>query len=434
MKLIDLKIKSKIFEIELISRIRIKQNFISKAMTLINKNDFQYYGKHFEIIVDCFRNDKNEFIEFKNAGINFDFLNNSNLSFRDIEPICKDLKDVSNAIKLWTILQKGVEELPSENVREYISGIQRDIISNIRNEEGSKNDIQSVLKEFEERKQEYQEKKANGFELLGISTGYKKLDDVIDGLRKGHFWIIGGYTSMGKTATSLNIVSNLIKQGKRVVFYSLEMSSVDILSRLLGTMSNDNGLSIIKGYQKDKKIVEENTQKIINSNLSIHTGMSELSEILFSMYEENITNPVDLFVVDFIQIMTIKGSRSEYETITNCALELQQCAKRLATPIMTLSQISNDGARTGDNVVMSFKGSGAIASSADLAIEIGIGEESIKDWKDKINSGSPVKMKWSIRKNRHGRVGMIEMSFDGKTGIFEDYDEYQQKILGAFNL
>jgi hypothetical protein len=73
---------------------------------------------------------------------------------------------------------------------------------------------------------------------------------------------------------------------------------------------------------------------------------------------------------------------------------------------------------------MSFKGSGAIGSSADLAIEIGIGEETIKDWKEKLHDGKPVKMKWSIRKNRHGKVGMIETSFDGNTGVFKDYDEY----------
>ena len=66
---------------------------------------------------------------------------------------------------------------------------------------------------------------------------------------------------------------------------------------------------------------------------------------------------------------------------------------------------------------MSFKGSGAIAAAADLAIELQSGEEHIDILREKMKNGTPVQMKWIIRKNRHGRVGTLEMSFDGRTGI-----------------
>ena len=86
--------------------------------------------------------------------------------------------------------------------------------------------------------------------------------------------------------------------------------------------------------------------------------------------------------------------------------------------MIVLSQISNEGARNSHDVVMSFKGSGTIASAADLAIEICIGEDDKNEWRRKMNEGEPVVMKWNIRKNRHGKVGYIDMEFNGRTGIF----------------
>jgi replicative DNA helicase len=241
--------------------------------------------------------------------------------------------------------------------------------------------------------------------------------------------IVNHNTNVGKTFASLNIVANLIKQNKRVVYYSIEMNSTDILSRILGILTNDNGKSIVKGYAKDKDKVKENIEKIKQSKLSIHSQKSETSEILFSMYEENLRDKVDLFVVDFLQIMTVKNSKSEYETTTTAILSLQQIAKRLNIPVMVLSQISNESAKVEDAVVMGFKGSGAIASAADLAIELKSGEQSRQDWKQKIKEGKLVKIDWSIKKNRHGSIGKMEMAFNGNTGIFEDYETSEANEL-----
>jgi replicative DNA helicase len=183
-------------------------------------------------------------------------------------------------------------------------------------------------------------------------------------------------------------------------------------------MTNQNGKSIIKGYGNQDKVAQT-MKDLISSKLSIHTTKSNLSEIQFSMYEENITTPVDMFVVDYMQLVQVKGL-SEYAATTACAIEFQQMAKRLAVPTMLLSQISNDGAKMGSEVVMSFKGSGAIAAAADLAIEITVGEDDVSEWKKKLQAGEPVRMKWNIRKNRHGVVGFVEMDFVGNTGIFTE--------------
>jgi hypothetical protein len=74
---------------------------------------------------------------------------------------------------------------------------------------------------------------------------------------------------------------------------------------------------------------------------------------------------------------------------------------------------------------MTFKGSGSIASAADFAIEIVRSGEDKSKWLADLQKGEPVDMKWLIRKNRHGRVGYIDMRFNGRTGIFKpDEIEY----------
>jgi len=303
-----------------------------------------------------------------------------------------------------------------ENIPVVLSKLQKDFVIKSNKEEN----ITRVLKDFDDRTLEYQEKVKNGLELIGIPSGYNKIDKVIDGIRKGHFWVIGAYTSMGKSSLALNLTSNLIKQGLRVVYYSLEMTQVDIVSRLLGVMGNDNGRSIIKGYPKNKEELEINKQKLVDTNFMVKTDVNELSDLIMSMYEENVIKPVDMFVVDYIQNINLKGSKSEYETSTKVALDLQLSALRLNIPIIALSQISNEGAREKDSQqVMSFKGSGGIGASADLAIEIKLREENNEERIRKLQNGESVMMKLVIKKNRHGEVGFIDVLFNGVTGIFK---------------
>jgi replicative DNA helicase len=80
--------------------------------------------------------------------------------------------------------------------------------------------------------------------------------------------------------------------------------------------------------------------------------------------------------------------------------------------------------------MINAKGSGGIGAAADLCIELRIGEENFDTWKRKMNAGEPVKMKWDIQKNRHGKVGVLEMEFSGKTGRF--YTPTVDKLFDDF--
>ena len=414
--------KGKLFEESLLQKICLNENQAIIASTLLRPDELNFLRTEFELILDCHKNKKGLAEEFISKGLSLSGFMGAYIQ-RDTESICRDIREVSNARKLYFLLEEGTKNVPLSEVYEYVSDLQKKITTTINKSETEKTDSKSLIQEFRQKQNDYKERFKNGQKLIGNSTGFDNLDAVIDGLREEHLWVIGGYTNTGKTAASLNITAELIRQQKHVVYYSFEMGRTDILSRLAGIMTGQSGTAILKNFPHNEKQVEESFKKIESSDFSVHSFKSELSELLFSILEENTKKHVDLFVIDFIQLVTIKGSKSEYETITNSILELQKAAKRFKCTIMVLSQISNDGAKNGDSPVMSFKGSGAIAAAADLAIEIKSGEDSLEELKGKIMLGQNVRMKWDVRKNRHGRVGTMDMTFNGATGIFKREDK-----------
>jgi len=416
MKLQDITKKRISLSKELFANLFRNPDLTPKVVARLSKEDFGQFSKTFEVFADSYKENKNLITELvDNHIITSEFLEYG--TFRKIEKICEEIKNVSNTIKIYAILENTLNEIEPEHIDQFVADFQRKLTLGITSKEVEQSSIDSVIADYKERQQFYKDKFKNGGGIIGVSTGYEKIDEIIDGFRPEHLWIVGGYTNMGKTFCSLNFASNLVKQGKRVVYYSLEMSKTDILSRLLGIMTKQNGLTILKGFQHNEEEVENALKLLKDSNFSIYNEKTDIATLTNSMVEENINKPVDLFIVDFIQLVNVKGAKSEYETITTSVLELQQTARRLKIPIMALSQISNDGARTNNEQVMSFKGSGAIASSADFAIEINV--EDIKDYKEKIAQRLPVNMIWNIRKNRHGKIGSLDMTFDGNTGIFK---------------
>lgn len=413
--------KRNLLEKEVVCGLILNEKKVPEVAQVISVDDFIVYAKHYQIIYDAWQSQKNVMTEMLSAGIAgseyaelIEFF-----STRPVTFAAKELKEYSTAYKIKHILARASDEIPSEGIEDFVSDLQQQIIQSSSGYTNESGDTDALLAEFEEYRDVYKQKKLNGGQLLGISTGYQDLDNLIDGLRPEHLWVLGGYTSMGKTFAALNIASNLIKNKHRVVVYSLEMSRVDIISRVLGIITHENGSTIAKGYA-DESAVAQALKKVRESNFGVFNEKHEVNQILLSMYEEHLKNPVSLFVIDFLQLIKVKGARSEYETATTAIVELQKAAKRFQVPIIVLSQVSNESARnTGDTLVMGFKSSGGIAAAADLAIELTSGEDSIKTYREKMNEGKPVWVKWQIRKNRHGRVGFLEMEFTSRTGVFE---------------
>ena len=329
----------------------------------------------------------------------------------------RQLRDFYAKEKLKTLL---VESVTSDiaNPYEFIAGLNQSLLQIFSSGEKEESSVKEALRIFSNEQKAYTDKKGS---LLGFSTGISRLDEEIDGIRNGHFWVIGGYTSTGKTFCVLNLAATLLHSGIKVALYSLEMSQIDIIGRMLGILSGVPGRKILKSSLGiDETIKTKAALKILEeSGMQIYSKIRTLDEILLSMLANKLQKKADVFMVDYGQLMSTNEGASEYETLTKIATQFQGFAQQQDIPIILLSQISNESVKDAGGII-GFKGSGALAASADIAIILKSGEMSKEDRNVKVRNGEPIKIIMDVRKNRHGRCGEIDLLFDVHTGVISE--------------
>jgi len=317
---------------------------------------------------------------------------------------------------------KGFSHNTFQDPQKEISELWNALVSIVNGHDCEQVDIDEVMRLFREEQELFTESKIQGKELIGYSTGYKKLDELADGLRAEHLWIVGGYTSAGKTFWSLNIVANLLKQGIPVAFYSLEMSKIDVFGRIIGIISGVNSRKILKGFltTDEQKRVDEAKTLVQKSGLRVHSEKNNLQEIIMSMNMEMITKKSEVFVLDYAQLITTTDA-TEYDTMRRLATELQSFCRKKKVPVILLSQVSNENAKSPESNIIGFKGSGALGASADVAIEL-IPDDDKQTRAEKIVKGEPISVKLCVKKNRHGKIRNIINKFSGINGVFTEDD------------
>lgn len=315
---------------------------------------------------------------------------------------------------------KSFEGNDFERPQETIGQLWTSLLEISEGQDKEKVEIQDVMREYDAEQAIFTQKQKDGKAFIGYDIGFEKANELADGLRQGHLWILGAYTSGGKTFWSLNVVANLLKQGVPVAFYSLEMSKVDVFGRLLGILSGVNSRKILKGnldvYEAQK--VEEARKLIEKSGFRIHTEKNNLTEMMTSMNIEGLTGRAKVFVIDYAQLVTTNDS-SEYDTMRNLSTQLQSFCRKKNMPVILLSQVSNENAKDPNSSMIGFKGSGALGASADIAIEM-VSDDSKTDREEKIANKQPLNIKMCVKKNRHGAIRNISCEFNGTNGRFTE--------------
>jgi len=406
----------------LLARLFQNPNEVTEVGILITASDFFNYGKVYTALKDSIIKGKFDKVETPiELSEKFKFDLSTVLQFWEtghaklIAEKIKRKSTIRKVVEIATKAQNSLLDTP-EDVMKIIETIQTDILKVSTENYQETEDIKSIIQEYTDYQCEYTNNKLSGKKFIGIQTKLPIIDDMIDGLRPQHIWIVGGYTSTGKSTFVLNIVNNVVNQGKRVSFYSLEMSRVDILGKLLAININEYPSYIIKNADKDAVYSKQSDyfKQLKEKELLIHTKYHNIDQITMSMLKDNFEKKVDLFVVDYLQNISFEKGMSEYETMTHASREFQKIAERLGVTIILLSQVNNAHAREGNFQVMGFKGSGGIGAVADFAIELRRDKEVPAD--DNMN----VPMTAHIMKNRHGRIGETQLTFNLKSGKIEE--------------
>lgn len=400
---------------------------IVRCLQMVSPKDFHHFPKHFEVIVKFGLYGK-DYTDFSNElGITLTDAISQKLSYRNIEAVSTDLKNISKSIRASLSLSEYASRPSGDNVDSVLQDVQKEIA--MLASEGTKEtvEIKPIMEDYSKLQEEHRNNKKK---YIGWETGFKKIDDAIDGVRAPHMWIIGGYTSTGKSSLALNIMLSLMKQDVKCVMYSLEMSKVDLVSRLLALMTREQGIKILKGLSSEA--IEKGKADLSEMPLKLVNEKRNLQQIILSMNEQKLVWGAQVFFIDYLQQINVEGASSEYESMRETAIEMQKVAEYLNVPIIALSQVSNEAARLPNSAVMGFKGAGTIASAADFAIELIPNEADAETFRRKTMENIPVAVKAVIKKNRHGRTGTVGMTFFGSIGEFkedkDDFDDFKEVI------
>jgi replicative DNA helicase len=255
--------------------------------------------------------------------------------------------------------------------------------------------------------------------LRGLPTGFKDLDNILSGLQKSDLIILAARPSMGKTTLALDIARmSATLHGKSVGIFSLEMSSQQLVDRMLSAESRVNAWNLRTGRltaDKEFSQLRDSLDKLSKAKIYIDdqpgNSIVRMKAISRRLKAEK---GLDLIVVDYLQLMTTsKNYDSMVNQVTEISRSLKSLAKELDIPVLALSQLSRAvESRGGRPRLSDLRDSGSIEQDADVVMFIHR-EDKGKDESEKTNIAEIL-----IEKHRNGPTGKIELYFDEKTTTF----------------
>jgi len=279
--------------------------------------------------------------------------------------------------------------------------------------------------------------------IVGVPTGLTDLDDRLGGLHKSDLVIIAGRPSMGKTALATNIAFYAAKkiqdEGKKssIAFFSLEMSSEQLSTRILAEQSRIKSNDIRRG-----RISEEQFDKFIETSKNItelplyidETPAISIAALSNRARRIKRKYGLDMVVVDYIQLMSSSNYREgRVQEISEITQGLKALAKELSVPVLALSQLSRAVEQRDDKKpqLADLRESGSIEQDADVVMfvyreayyterkEPRPATVEHAEWQAKMNEVSNL-AEIIIGKQRHGPTGNIMLEFEAMFTKFKD--------------
>ena len=314
------------------------------------------------------------------------------------------------------------------------------------------NELDSGPKDFEEIMQrtiDYAEKAFKKSEdVIGLKTGLRDFDRKIGGLHKSDLIIIAGRPSMGKTAFATNIASNISKEfkdnknKKNVLFFSLEMSSEQLATRLLGELSEISSENIRTGNlsKKDFSKILSSSDDLKKLNLFIDdTPALNIASIRTRARRLKRKFGLDLIILDYLQLVngeSKKTNDNRVQEISEITRGLKAIAKELDLPVIALSQLSRkvEDREEKRPQLADLRESGAIEQDADLVVflyreeyylartEPPEGTDKHEIWTNKMEKVHNI-AEAIIAKHRHGPISKVKLHFNPSWTKFSDLAE-----------
>ncbi|RPG64135.1 MAG: replicative DNA helicase [Flammeovirgaceae bacterium TMED290] len=297
---------------------------------------------------------------------------------------------------------------------------------------------------------ELQAKKTKKDGITGVPSGFIDLDNITSGWQPSDLVIIAGRPSMGKTAFVLSMMRNAsIDHEMPIALFSLEMSSLQIVNRLISSEAELDSDKIKKGNLKDYEWQQllHKTDQLNNAKIFIDdTPALSILELRAKSRRLKSQHDIQCIIVDYLQLMSGdygKSSGNREQEIASISRSLKAIAKELNIPVLALSQLSRAvETRGGDKrpVLSDLRESGSIEQDADMVLFIYRADryDITEDEDGNLTAGVAEVL---LRKNRNGPTGKVKLKFIERFAKFADMssnddmktNKYQSKSNGNFN-
>ena len=269
-------------------------------------------------------------------------------------------------------------------------------------------------------------------EIRGVHTGFRDLDTMLAGFQKSDLVILAARPSMGKTALALDIARQTATQyGTPVGIFSLEMSSQQLVDRMLAAQSRVNAWKLRTGklsadgeFDQIRQALDDLSKAPVYIDDQASNNVLKMRSVARRLKSEH---GLGLIIVDYLQLMMPSNARSadsQYQIVTEISRSLKALARELDVPVLALSQLSRAvETRRGRPRLSDLRDSGSIEQDADVVMFI--------HREDKMNDDSarPNIAEVLIEKHRNGPIGKVELYFDEQRTTFLSVDKSE---FGAF--
>ena len=262
----------------------------------------------------------------------------------------------------------------------------------------------------------------NSDEFKGIPTGFSKLDEITSGLNRSDLVLIGARPAMGKTSFALNIARNVGMTGKKVIFFSLEMSNEQLAARVLSTEARVESNKLRSGNISEEEWARlaQATDRLTRCNLYF----DDTSTITVPDIKSKIkrTKDVDCIIIDYLGLMqSATKKENRVQEITEITRGLKMLAKDLKIPVVCCAQLSRGPEKNGKSsnrpMLSDLRDSGSIEQDADIVMML-YREGYYKNGAQNPDEVDMTKADVDVAKNRHGPTDRIQLHWDGQYTLF----------------
>lgn len=260
-------------------------------------------------------------------------------------------------------------------------------------------------------------------QYMGIPTGFSYLDKVLaGGLHRSDLILVGARPGMGKTSFALNMARNMAVKGKKVLFFSLEMSNEQLAQRIISTEAR-----IVSGKLRTGEITDADWEKLglaLQNLINAELYFDDTASITVPEMKARVRRMkgVDCVVIDYLQLMAgTKRTENRVQEISEITRSLKLMAKDLNIPVVTCSQLSRNTAKTADHrpQLTDLRESGSIEQDADIVLMLH--RDDYYNNTDENSEPENVTANTAeilVAKNRHGSTEKVQVAWNAEFTMF----------------